>query len=220
MFLHGYLSCNETFKYQTEYFSRFFRTINIDITGFGKSKELPYAYCLDDYVNDIKSVLSTLNINEYNLIAHSFGGRIALKIASEDNCVNKLILTGAAGLKPKRSLKYYYKIYTYKIIKRFLSEEKKNKYGSYELKQLTGYNRQSYVKIVNEFLDKKLKHITAKTLIINGENDLETPLYMAKKLNKNIINSSLYIIKNSSHFCFLEKYNEFNIVVDEFLRGL
>jgi pimeloyl-ACP methyl ester carboxylesterase len=45
------------------------------------------------------------------------------------------------------------------------------------------------------------------------------PKYMAKKLNCGIMNSSLHIIKDSGHFCFLEKPLEFNLIANEFLRG-
>lgn len=217
--MHGYLSNKESFSYQIEYFSRFFRVIAIDITSFGGSKKLPFAYSLDDYVLDIKKVIKGLNLTSYHLLAHSFGGRIALKLASENIGVNKLILTGSAGLKPKRSFKYYFKVYLYKIIKRFLSSEVKSKFGSSEYRSLSGYDKESYYKIVNEYLDGYLNKIENNTLIVFGGDDVETPPYMAKRLNKGIKNSSLYFIKGAGHFCFLEKPVEFNLIVNEFLRG-
>ncbi len=219
VFLHGYLSNKESFNYQIEYFSRFFRVISIDITGFGSSKPLPYAYSLDDYVFDVLSVIKSLNLTDYYLVAHSFGGRIAIKIASNCNGVKKLVLTGSAGLKPKRSLKYYLKVYLYKLLKNFLTSNQRNKFGSSEYKSLSGYDKESYYKIVNEYLDDKLNKIKCKTLIVFGENDFETPSYMAKRLNRGIKGSFLYFIKNAGHFCFLEKPNEFNVIVNEFLRG-
>ena len=217
--MHGYLSNKESFNYQIEYFSRFFRVIAIDITGFGQSKKLPFAYSLNDYVLDIVSVIKELKLESFHLIAHSFGGRIAIRLANLNVGVNKLVLTGSAGLKPKRSLKYYFKIYYYKLIKKFLTEKGKSKFGSKEYRLLSGYDKESYYKIVNEYLDGEINKIKCKTLIVFGENDLETPKYMAKKLSSDIINSSLYLIKGAGHFCFLEKPSEFNVIVNEFLRG-
>lgn len=217
--MHGYLSNKESFNYQIDYFSRFFRVIAIDITGFGGSKPLPFAYSLDDYVNDVISVIKNLGLTKYHLIAHSFGGRIAIKLASVNMGIDRLILTGSAGLKPKRSLKYYFLVYGYKLLKPFLSEKGKSKFGSSEYRALSGYNKQSYYKIINEYLDGYLNKIECKTLIIFGENDLETPKYMANKLKKGIRNSSLYFIKGAGHFCFLEKPIEFNLLANEFLRG-
>lgn len=217
--MHGYLSNKESFNYQIEFFSRSFRVIAIDITGFGESKKLPFAYSLDDYVDDIKKVLINLGISNYYLIAHSFGGRIAIKLATSSLSPNKLILTGSAGLKPKRTLKYRFKIAYYKLIKRFLSENAKSKFGSVEYKNLKGFDKQSYLKIVNEYLDEYLNKIKCNTLIIFGKDDRETPIYMAKKLSEKITNSTLFLLENAGHFCFVEKAVEFNLIANEFLRG-
>lgn len=219
MFLHGYLSSKESFNFQTEYLSKFYRTIAIDITGFGKSKKLTRPYSLNDYVLDILCVLDALAIRKCHIIAHSFGGRIAIKLVNFDkNRVDKLVLTGCAGLKPKRKLSYFIKVYGYKILKPFLSQKARNKFGSEEYKSLDSLQKQSYVKIVNEHLDEFSKLIKNETLLIFGENDKETPIYMAKKLKENVKNSNLYIVKDSGHFCFVEKPLEFNVLVKEFLR--
>ncbi|MBO7186836.1 MAG: alpha/beta hydrolase [Clostridia bacterium] len=216
--MHGYLSNKESFYYQTEYFSSFRRVIAVDITGFGKSKSLPFAYSIKDYAKDIIKVLRELGVDKYDLIAHSFGGRIGVKLISLGEKIDKLVLTGSAGLKPKRSLKYYFKVYGYKAIKPFLTKKARLKFGSSELKMLSGNMRSSYYKVVNEHLDSEVKNIKNQTLLVFGENDKETPLYMAKKFNKYIVNSHLYVIKNAGHFCFNEKDREFNTIVNEFLR--
>ncbi len=103
------------------------------------------------------------------------------------------------------------------MIKPFLSEKAKRKFGSQELKLLDGNLRKSYILVVNEFLDETAKNIKNKTLLVFGENDKETPLYMAEKFKKYIENSVLYTVKNAGHFCFLEKPCEFNFIVKEFL---
>ena len=213
------MSNKESFYYQTSFFSKYYRVIAIDITGFGKSKKLEYPYSISDYARDIKATLRKLKIDRYNLVAHSFGGRIALKLALMGEKINKLILVGSAGLKPRRSFKFYLKVLCYKIIKPFLSNNLKLKFGSSELKMLSGNMRGSYYKIVNEHFDSSLKFISVKTLIVYGKNDKETPIYYARRFKKNLKNSIVYIIKGAGHYCFLEKFNEFNYVALEFLRG-
>lgn len=213
------MSNKESFYYQTEYFSSFRRVIAIDITGFGKSKSLPFAYSLEDYAKDVIDVLRGLGVYKYDLVAHSFGGRVAIKMLTLNEDVCKLVLTGSAGLKPKRSLKYYFKLYGYKIIKPFLSKKARLKFGSKELKSLSGNMRLSYYKIVNEHLDNIVKNIKTETLLVFGQNDKETPLYMAKRFNEYMVNSHLYVIKDAGHFCFNEKDREFNTIVNEFIRS-
>ncbi len=217
VFLHGFMSNKESFYYQTEFLSKKYRTIAIDITGFGCSKKLPYPYSLDDYVRDIRNVITSLKITKYHLIAHSFGVRIGIRLALTDDRLDKFVIIGGAGLKPKRKPAYYFKVYKYKILKRFLSKEKLLSYGSSEYKLLRGAMRDSYAMIVKEHQDSEIDGIKNKTLIIYGEEDTETPLYMANKFFKKIKGSFLYTVKGAGHFCFMEKPNEINVLIKEFL---
>ena len=88
---------------------------------------------------------------------------------------------------------------------------------SKEYNALDGIRKESYKKIVTEHLDYTLGKVQNQTLIIFGENDKETPLYMAKRLNRGIPSSTLSVIKGAGHFCFIDKPNKFNMEVKEFL---
>ena len=65
-----------------------------------------------------------------------------------------------------------------------MPKEKLKGFGSAEYKRLSPIMQKSYVKIVNEHLNGEYKSVKNQTLIIFGENDRETPLYMAKKIKK------------------------------------
>ena len=69
-------------------------------------------------------------------------------------------------------------------------------------------------------LYKYLKFIKVKTLIVWGENDRETKMYMARKFRKLISDSRLVVFKNCGHFSFLENKEDFVIVLDTFLKNL
>ena len=217
VFLHGFMSSKESFYYQTEFLSKRFRTVAIDITGFGASKKLPYPYSLDDYVKDVRFTIASLGIKKYHLVAHSFGVRVGIRLALLDDGVDKFVILGGAGLKPKRKPSYYFKVYKYKLLKRFLTKEKRLNYGSTEYRVLRGPMRESYTMIVNEHQDNEVSKINNKTLIIYGENDTETPIYMAQRFAKKIKNSVLYVVKGAGHYCFSEKPNEVNVLLKEFL---
>jgi pimeloyl-ACP methyl ester carboxylesterase len=77
--------------------------------------------------------------------------------------------------------------------------------------------QKSFIKIVNEHLDYCLNKIENKTLIINGVNDKETPIYMAKRLNLGIKNSHLILLPNAGHFAFIDRPNLFNMEIGKFL---
>ena len=222
LFLHGYLSDKESFKYQTEYLSRFRRTVAVDLPGFGQTPSPPYGYSLSDYVEFVLGVTEERCGGKADIIAHSFGGRIALKLAAlYPDAVGKMLLVGCAGMKPVRKPSYYAKTACYKLLKKTaprLSEKWKEKFSSPDYLSLSPVMRESFVKIVNEHLESYLPAIKAPTLLVFGSEDKETPPYMAKRLNKNIKGSGLVFFEGCGHFCFLEQPRRFNAVAEEFFK--
>ncbi|MBR2614808.1 MAG: alpha/beta hydrolase [Clostridia bacterium] len=218
VFLHGYLSNKESFNLNINYLKKYFNCFAFDLTGFGEGKNMDYPYSLDDYIKEVKEKLKENNIKKPHIIAHSFGARIALKLASQNkNFFDKMVITGGAGLKPKKTLKKVIKRWLFKFLKIFLPKERLKGFYSKDYNSLSPVMQKSFVKIVNEHLDGRLSKIENKTLLIYGSLDKETPLYMAKRFNKNIKNSSLFVIKGAGHFCFVEKPDLFNFTVKEFL---
>lgn len=220
MLLHGYLSNKETFIRQINHFSPKMRVIAIDMRGFGKSDGLRTPFSLGDYVLDVYNFLNCLGVKKYIVLGHSFGGRVAVKLTLLDDRVEKLILVGAAGIKPRRKLSYYARVAKYKLLKRFKKNFDAEKYGSEDYKKLNPVMKLSFIKIVNEHLNAVLNKINKRTLIISGSDDSETPPYFAKTFRKKIKNSELYFVKGGGHFCFLLNYGEVNAVVNEFIKGV
>ncbi len=181
---------------------------------------MEYPYSLDDYVEEVKNYILSNNLKKPNLVAHSFGGRIALKLCYKyPNLIDKVVLTGCAGLKPKFSFKKFIKKVCFKFLSVFIDKHKLSFFYSSDYNLLSPVMKKSFIKIVNENLDYTLSKIKNKTLIINGSLDKETPLYMAKKLHKNISSSKLIIIKGAGHFAFIDKPFKFNREVKEFFKN-
>ena len=65
---------------------------------------------------------------------------------------------------------------------------------------------------------KNLRNIKNETLIVWGDKDKAYNFNQVETLSNNIPNSSLRIIKNCSHNVHLEKPDEFNTIVEEFLK--
>ncbi len=189
-----------------------------DLKGFGENAFMDYPYSLSDYLDSVKEYMYKCGTKTPHVIAHSFGARIVIKGASEEeNLFDKLVLTGAAGLKPKRTVKKTVKKIAFSVAKKFIPREKLQCFYSSDYLSLSPIMKESFIKIVNEHLDDRLKLIKNHTLLVFGENDRETPLYMAKKLNEGIKSSSLMVIKDAGHFCFIDKSAKFNVEVREFL---
>ena len=162
-------------------------------------------------------------LDKVSVIAHSFGGRVAILLASlQQDKVEKLVLVDSAGIKPKFSLKNKLKILNYKVAKKLkekgLIKRELINYGSEDYKALPSQMKPVFNNVINTDLTGYLKNITAPTLIVWGKKDNDTPYYMAKKINKNIKDSAIITFENAGHFCYLDNASEFQTIVSNFLK--
>ena len=226
VFLHGWGADKNSFLWLKNYFKTY-SLIFVDFAGFGESLEPKFAYTLSDYVQELYELLNCFDIDELILIGHSFGGRVAIKYAflHQNEYLNfKLCLVDSAGIKPRRNLKYFFKIWRYKSLKRRVSKndnlkEKLKNYGSDDYKVLSKTMKQTFVNIVNEHLEFNAKFIKSKTLIVWGRQDKDTKMFMARKLKRLIKDSKLEIIEDAGHYSFLDKPQEFLIILDTFVKN-
>ena len=138
-------------------------------------------------------------------------------------------------MKPKRSLKFYFKKYLAKILKlpllilpkelqaSALSKLRQTSLwkslGSGEYNQLSGVMRETFVKSVTEYLENCLPNIPHDILLLWGRNDDATPVYQGERIEKGITNSALVIIEDSGHYAFLDKPKQFASISEAFLKG-
>ena len=230
--MHGW-GCNHTTLASIERvaLSCGYRVINVDFPGSGDSQEPNDVWGVEEYTRQIEALTKELGIKTPIMLGHSFGGRVGILYASR-NQVEKLILVDAAGIKPKRSLKYYWKVYSFKAIKRlmylFLGKETAEKHldarrakaGSSDYANASPMMRRILSKVVNEDLTDKLQHIKAPTLLIWGENDTATPLSDAKKMERLIPDAGLVSFPGCGHYSFLDNPMQFAAVLRSFLGNI
>ncbi len=216
--LHGYLSSKEAFTAQIAYFSRFYRVTAIDFLGFGGSRYLTSAFSVEDYAEWTEEVLGLLQVQKPHVIAHSFGCRVAVKLASmrPDGYFDKMVLTGAAGVILKRGLRYKCKVKAYRLVKKVAPRFAERHFGSEEYRTLSPTMKESYKKIVNEDLRSCAKRIKNRVLLIEGESDSVTPMQEAEAYLQCFENGRLEKM-SGGHFAFAEYPVLFNLITEEFL---
>ena len=223
--LLGWGQDTRMFEPTCEHLSVSFNVFVIDFPGFGKSELMESSWGVDDYVEFLDAFVQQKNLSNPILIAHSFGARVALKYAI-NHPVRKMILTGAAGLKPKHGLGYYTKVYTYKAAKQVFKlpvlknykETVLSHFGSSDYKAIKGVLKESFVKIVNEDLRELLPKISVSTLLIWGENDDATPLWMGKVMEKQMQDAGLVIFEKDGHYAYWNQIDRFHNIVDVFIK--
>ena len=227
--MHGW-GCNLTTLASVEKVAVENHTVyNVDFPGFGLSQEPSEVWGVEKYTQLIEELVKVENIENPILLGHSFGGRVGILYSSR-NQVKKLILVDAAGVKPRRSLKYYLKVYSFKISKRLMPliygkegaqkriEEARAKRGSSDYNNATPMMRAILSKVVNEDLKYCMSQIKAPTLLIWGENDTATPLRDAQTMEKLIPDAGLVSFPGCGHYSFLDNPIQFAAVLRSFLK--
>lgn len=214
VYLHGWGTNGKFFEFMAKDINA--KNILIDFPPFGKSEEPKIAYDLSDYANIVRCILKKEDIQNFCIISHSFGTRVAIYMITIYNMnVEKLIITGGAGLKPKNHLKKFFRRIKYKICKLF---NKNYLAGSKDYRNLSNVMKQTFNNVISLNFDKYIKKITCPTLLVFGNKDTETPMYMAKRFYKKIKNSKLIIYKNFDHFAYIKNGEQFLLDTKIFLK--
>jgi pimeloyl-ACP methyl ester carboxylesterase len=226
--LHGWGCDHAIFQNIATLLLKDYEVCTLDLPGFGKSEAPKTCWDTNDYSNFIKDFIKKENITNPILIGHSFGGKIAISYASQ-NPVEKLILVGSAGIKPKRNIKYRASVLWFKLFKKLtklllsqkqagrIIENKRKNSGSADYRNARGIMRDILVKVVNEDLQHLMPRVKAPALLIWGDKDTATPVRDAQLMQKLIPDAGLVTMKDTGHYCFLEKPADFMIITHYFL---
>jgi pimeloyl-ACP methyl ester carboxylesterase len=228
--LHGWGGSISSFEPVHKHLETKFKTCSIDLPGFGRSDPPKTAWTTLDYADFLIHFFNEMGIYNPIILGHSFGGRIGIRLASSFP-VKKLVLIDSAGIKSRRSIVYYGKVYSFKIASRILKLPiinhftanilgvLRNKFGSKDYQNASPRLREILVKTVNEDLRNLLPHIKCPTLLVWGDKDTATPIADALLMKELIPDAGLVRFPTAGHFSYLERLDEFSIVIDNFLMN-
>ena len=204
-----------------------FEVCAIDMPGFGESAEPPEAWDVAAYARFVLSACDELGLDRFSLIGHSFGARIGIVIAAtEPDRIARMVLTGAAGLKPKRKPSYYAKVAVAKAGRvvgavggapgRRLQDRMRRRVASSDWLDATEAMRGTFRAVIAEDLAPYLPGIRTSTLLIWGDADADTPLWMGQRMESSIPDAGLVVLEGA-HYVYAERAAEFNRIATHFL---
>ncbi|MDR0469172.1 MAG: alpha/beta hydrolase [Peptococcaceae bacterium] len=232
LLLHGWGADNRAFIPVIDALSGQYRLIAPDLPGFGKTGEPDKPWSLTDYVDWLQAFADGLGLAEFTFTAcgHSHGGRTLIKWAARSPAgLGRLILIDSAGLKPKRGLAWYTKVYAYKAGKKLLQSPGIGKMlapfaagklanaGSADYRQASPLMRRTMVLLLEEDLGHCLSQIRVPTLIFWGEQDQDTPLSMGKRMEQDIPDAGLVVLSPAGHYSYLDQLPVFLSALRYFL---
>ncbi len=206
------------------------RIFALDFPGFGSEPEPETPWNIEDYVQWFEQYTAQRDITNPVLVGHSFGGRVAIVYASR-NPVSKVVLVDAAGVKPRRKIGYYIKVWSFKALRRIaplllgreraarLIEARRKASGSADYAAASPVMRATLSRVVNEDLRRFMPLIKAPTLLVWGSEDTATPIADARVMERLIPDAGLVTFSGAGHYSFLERPAQFNAVLDSFLNS-
>lgn len=237
LLLHGWGGRCESFLPLTRDFENTRRVVAVDFPGHGRSDVPDCPWAVTEYMEYLRAFMAENELDGADIVAHSFGARVAILLAAtHPECVGRLLLTGAAGIPSRKAGRLPMKTRVYKALRALVNrpvteklfgrekidlwrEALVQRFGSADYRALTPFMRQTFNRVLAQDLTPCLEKIKASTLLVWGENDTATPLWMGQQMEKTIPDAGLVVLKDCGHFAYLDKYGEFRLIAESFLKS-
>ena len=231
LFIPGWGINKGIWKHQIEYSKQNYRVAAISLEGG----------CMRAHTEHLLGIIKKLKLENINLVGWSMGGMVAISFISQHpEYVKKLVLVSTPA-KFVASEDYDAGI-SHAVMQSFINKFRKSpvrmlgnfaslilKNADFKKEDLDLIKQSSNMSDKNRTLQNllllrdcdlrdKLHSIKVPTLIIHGKRDMVCPYACADYMHSKIKNSVLHTFESAGHVPFVTKHEEFNILLDGFLR--
>ena len=189
-----------------------------DLPGFGESAEPKAPLSIHDYAEFCRNYMNYYELDNVYFFGHSLGGRIGLILGSDYHTrIHAMVLSNSAGIKMRQSPTRQLRLKFYKSIReglvrlganstaKYLQQMYDRKFSSADFQAASPVMRETLIKVVNQDLLEQARRISVPTVLIWGDSDQETPLWMGEKLERAIPDAALIVHAGAGHYAYLEK---------------
>lgn len=240
--LHGFLSSCFSFRRLIPFLMKDFNIISVDLPPFGKSgKSRRFAYSFNNLALTVIKLVESLQLKKITLLGHSMGGQIALYIAKlRPELIDGVILLCSSGYlkksKPLLVLASFLPFFHF-FVKRWLERsglENNLKLVVYDQTMIDKEMEEGYLapflkddifpaltKLIRDregdLTSGELKAIDVPCLLIWGEEDKVVPLHIGKRLQSDLSDSQLFVLKETGHLIPEERPEEVYHFIKDFI---
>jgi 3-oxoadipate enol-lactonase len=231
------LACNlRMWDGQIEALKDRFRILAYDTRGHGKSSAPAGPYTLEAMADDLRALLSHLDIQRLHFVGLSMGGMIGQTFALKyPGLLTSLTLADTTSRYPAEAAPLWQeRIRTAEsngmqpllqaTLERWFTEpfrkshpDKVKKIAESILATPVAGYAGCCAAIPKIDVTARLKEIKCRALVICGEQDAGTPPAMARQIQENLPGSKLVLIPQAAHLSNLEQPEAFNRALTEFL---
>jgi pimeloyl-ACP methyl ester carboxylesterase len=202
--------------------------IALDLPGFGESDSPEQAWDVDSYARFMIHFFDELGVDRAHLVGHSHGGRVSIALAADEpERVGRLLLVDSAGIPPKRGWRYRRRVAVAKLGRllarvggapgRRLQARMRARVASRDYLDASETMRGTFRAVIAADLRDRLPRIGAPTLLVWGDRDEETPLWMAHLMEELIPDAGLVILGGAGHYSYADAPGQFGAVARRFL---
>lgn len=231
LMLHGWGANLQSFDTLAKELAHKYRIVRIDFPAFGGSPRPSADWGIGEYGDLVIRFLDKKGIGQLHaVIAHSFGGRVTIKLAGRGMLhPDKIVLIGSGGIRHSSSPRQQAYKAVAKTGKQIMKLPGLNRLSGGVRRRLyetagamdyfeAGDMRNIFLRVINEDVREWAAKISVPTLLIWGENDEETPLSDGKIFHEKIAHSKLVVVRNAGHFTYLDQPQEVLSEIEAFLQ--
>lgn len=198
-----------------------------DLPGFGATPPPAEAIGAHGYAEIVARLLPEFDRPPV-VVAHSFGGRVAVCLAAEwPDRVGPLVLTGVPLVrrpppaKPALVYRLARALNRWGMVSDERLEAEKRRRGSADYRAASGVMRDILVRVVNEGYSAELTGIRSEVTLLWGEKDREVPVTVAREAHRILeeagIPVRLDVVEGVGHHLPVERPERLRSVVEEML---
>ena len=194
-----------------------FRCFLPDLPGFGGSAEPASAFSIFDYAAFCLEYLDHHSLASVHYFGHSLGGRIGLILGADHaDRIDKMTLSNSAGIRVHPAMAKQIRLKLYQNIRdglatlgaKAISDRLRHAYnqhfGSVDFLNASPIMRKTLINVVNQDLLDYAGRVAVPTILIWGDKDQDTPLWMGRKLERAIPDAALIVHESAGHYAYLD----------------
>jgi len=227
LLLHGWGDTGATFKQLTEKLQANYRTLVLDLPGFGGTSAPAEVWDLDDYARFVAHFLKKVDAKPDVIIGHSIGGAVAIcGLAAGDLTADSLVLLASAGIRNvykgrKKALRLVAKAAkaaTAPLPKSVQTKLKKKAYKRIGSDLFVAEHLQeTFKKVITYDVQADAAKLHLPVLLIYGSEDTATPVAFGELFHGAISGSRLEVLEGVGHFVHHEQPDKVFSLVNEFI---
>lgn len=243
--LHGFLSSTFTFRHLIPLLKKEFQVLSVDLPPFGKSgKHHHFTYSYKNLAQTVIKLTEYLGLKKMTFVGHSMGGQIVLNILHQmpELAEKAILICSSAYLKRSKLplvlssyVPFFHLFVKYWFARTGVRKNLQESLYNHALineEMINGYLQpflqdEIFVALTRMIRHREgdlpvevLKKIETPCLLIWGDHDKSMPLHVGEKLNKDLVNSELIVLKETGHAVPEERPFEIYQYIKRFLENV